>query len=135
MPKIIYIDMCADLFHAGHVNALKQCKEMGDILIVGIHSDKTIKSYKRDPIINMNDRIKVVESCKYVDMVISNAPLNITNEFINKYNIDIVCIPDNRTNEEKKMMFSINEDKLKTITYTLHISTTDIINRIKNSNT
>lgn len=127
--------MCADLFHAGHVNALKQCKEMGDILIVGIHSDKTIKSYKRNPIINMNDRIKVVESCKYVDMVISNAPLNITNEFINKYNIDIVCIPDNRTNEEKKMMFSINEDKLKTITYTLHISTTDIINRIKNSNT
>ena len=94
--------MCADLFHAGHINALKQCKEMGDILIVGIHSDKTIKSYKRNPIINMNDRIKVVESCKYVDMVISNAPLNITNEFINKYNIDIVCIPDNRTNEEKK---------------------------------
>lgn len=49
----IYTDMCADLFHYGHVNLLKNAKqlvgEMGN-LIVGIHSDKTIESYKRKPI-------------------------------------------------------------------------------------
>ena len=43
----IYTDMCADLFHWGHVNMLKRAKGLGDKLIVGIHSDEAIKSYKR----------------------------------------------------------------------------------------
>lgn len=60
----IYIDMVGDLFHYGHVNALKQCKDEGDYLIVGVHSDKTVESYKRTPILNMDERIGVIESCK-----------------------------------------------------------------------
>ena len=43
----VYLDMCADLFHWGHVNMLKNAKSMGDRLVVGIHSDETIRSYKR----------------------------------------------------------------------------------------
>ena len=48
--KIIYCDMVADLFHYGHVNFLKRCKQLGDYLIVGIHSDSDVESYKRKPI-------------------------------------------------------------------------------------
>ena len=45
----MFILICVqDLFHWGHVNMLKNAKAMGDRLVVGIHSDKTIKSYKRD---------------------------------------------------------------------------------------
>ena len=55
---------------------------MGDKLIVGIHSDETIKKYKREPIMKMKERIAVIESCKYVDVVIPDAPLTITEEYI-----------------------------------------------------
>ena len=45
LPVRVYTDMCADLFHTGHVNYLKQCKDIHpDIhLIVGLHNDKTIQ--------------------------------------------------------------------------------------------
>jgi len=81
----IYTDMCADLFHYGHVNLLKNAKQLvGDMgnLIVGIHSDKTIESYKRKPIMTMEERIAVVEACKFVDRVIPDAPLVITEDYI-----------------------------------------------------
>ena len=56
--------MTADLFHFGHVNFLKQASEIGDYLIVGIHSDETVQNYKRPPIITMKERIAVVASCR-----------------------------------------------------------------------
>lgn len=46
MIKRIYVDMTADLFHYGHVNFLKQASEIGDYLIVGVHSDQTVENYK-----------------------------------------------------------------------------------------
>ena len=84
--KIVYADMCADLFHVGHVRFLRQCKGGADKLIVGIHSDKDVESYKRKPILSFEERIKVVQACKYVDKVVKG-PLILTTEFINKYNI------------------------------------------------
>jgi cytidyltransferase-like protein len=94
--KNIYIDMVGDLFHYGHINALQVCKTYGDYLIVGIHNDKTVESYKRTPIMNMNERIRIIESCKYVDKIIGDAPLKVTLDYIKKHNIDFVCVPDNR---------------------------------------
>ena len=43
----VYVDMVADLFHYGHVNFLRQAKSHGDFLLVGVHSDETVESYKR----------------------------------------------------------------------------------------
>ena len=66
---IIYADMCADLFHFGHVNFIKQCKnyKKNAHLIIGILSDEDIKSYKRLPICTLKERVGVVKACKYVD--------------------------------------------------------------------
>ena len=64
----VYADMCADLFHAGHVNYLKQLKQNVAPkvwLVVGVHSDATVKSYKRTPICTMEERIAVLEACVY----------------------------------------------------------------------
>ena len=75
--------MVADLFHYGHVNFLKQCHKLGDYLIVGIHSDKDVETYKRKPILSFEERIKVVQACKYVDKVVKG-PLILTTEFLKK---------------------------------------------------
>jgi len=130
----VYIDMCGDLFHYGHVNLLKEAKSLGDFLIVGVHSDETIKSYKRTPVMIMNERIKVIESCKYVDKVIPNAPLVINEEYIKGYNIDILEHEHNILEHDKYIFMYDIPYKLgifRRLDYTNSISTTDIINRIK----
>ena len=130
----VYTDMTGDLFHYGHVNALKQCKEHGDILVVGVHSDDAVESYKRVPVMSMSERIKVIEACRYVDEVIENAPVVITEDYIKENKIDIVCITDTRPEEQNIYMYSvpINMGIIRKFKYTNTVSTTDIIKKIKN---
>ena len=90
----IYVDMVGDLFHFGHVNLLKKASELGDHLIVGVHSDKTVEDYKRLPIMTMEERISTISSCRYVDEVIPNAPLSIDLGWINKHKINLVVHGD-----------------------------------------
>ena len=130
----VYLDMCADLFHWGHVYMLKNAKAMGDRLVVGIHSDETIRSYKRDPIMNMNERIKVVEACKYVDQVVPDAPLVITEEYLKKHNIDLVNHGHSEEENEKyNFMYKVPYElgMFKRVDYTEGISTSEIIQRLK----
>ena len=132
----IYCDMCGDLFHYGHVDFLKQCKFYNDnpdnTLIVGVHNDQTIQTYKRTPIMNTNERMKVIDACRYVDKIIPDSPLKLTNEFIYKNNIDIIITVNNKTDEEIAMMYdSISNNIIKKVPYTESISTTNIIERIK----
>ena len=129
--KIAYTDMCADLFHYGHVCFLQRVKQFGDLLYVGIHNDETILSYKRKPIMKMKERIIVVEACKYVDKVIPDAPLYITEEFIKQYNIDKV-VTCHRNRENIKLMYEVpyRKQMLEQIYYTNGISTTKIIQRV-----
>lgn len=130
MPIVVYVDMVADLFHLGHVDFLRRAKEYGDILKVGIHNDKTVESYKRQPIMNMKERIYVVESCKYVDEVIPDAPLVISQDYLANHNIDIVIHATGLTEESKIMMYGQILDKLKIIDYTDGISTSIILERV-----
>jgi len=132
---ILYTDMVADLFHYGHVNYLKNIylqKKEGDLLYVGIHSDECTKSYKRTPIMTMEERIQVVEACKYVDKVIVDSPITTTKEYIDLHKIDLIFTPDNRTEDEIKLMLEIPYQMgiVRKVPYTNTISTTDIIKRI-----
>ena len=90
----VYVDMVADLFHYGHVNFLRQAKSHGDFLLVGVHSDETVESYKRSPILSMDERVASVAGCRYVDEVVPNAPLKITRDWIEKHNIDLIMHGD-----------------------------------------
>jgi cytidyltransferase-like protein len=132
---IVYTDMVADLFHSGHVNLLKNIKNKypNSTLLVGIHSDNDVFSYKRETIINMDNRIDVVSSCKYVDKVIPNAPLFICENFIKKYNIDKIIHAHHISEHIKyfKMYeIPINLNIFERFEYTEGISTTYIINKI-----
>ena len=127
--------MTADLFHFGHVNFLKQASEIGDYLIAGIHSDETVQNYKRSPILTMEERISVVASCRYVDEVIPNAPLIIDLKWIKKHNIHLVVHGDDFSEDLLQLCYKIPIEMgiFKKVPYTPGISTTDIMNRLKNT--
>ncbi len=70
--KIVTTNGSFDLFHAGHVELLQKAKEKGDILIVGVNSDKSVREYKKKPgrpIIPERFRAEVVAAIQYVDHV------------------------------------------------------------------
>ena len=127
--------MVADLFHIGHINLFKKARNIGNYLIVGIHSDSAVKSYKRVPIINENDRYEIVRQCRLVDQIITKAPLNITKDFIEKHNIDYVVHGDDKSPALLKQHQIARElGIMRYIGYTKGISTTKIINDIQNLN-
>lgn len=72
--KIVFCSGSFDLTHAGHVLFFEDCKKYGDILVVGIGSDKLIKTFKdgKRPILNNHLRLKMVDSLKPVDVVFLN---------------------------------------------------------------
>jgi len=127
----VYADMVSDLFHIGHINFLKQAKILGNYLIVGIHSDKSVASYKRPPIVNESQRYEIVRNCKLVNEVIQDAPLILTKEFIIKHKIDIVVHgSDENSAFEEQHRVPLELGIMRYVNYTTGISTTDIINKI-----
>lgn len=139
MMRRIYVDGIWDCFHMGHVLHFKDIKELDNInnnyLIVGIISDKDATDYKREPIYSETNRKILVESCKYVDEIIENAPLIITEQFMKQHRIDLVCHGFlNKSDANKQSDFfkvPINLNKFRIVDYHDGISTTDIINKIK----
>ena len=137
--KIIYVEMVADLLHYGHLNYLKNIyekliKNTTNKLYLGIHNDNEIQIYKRRPVLNMNERIKILSFVPFVDKIIPNAPVSVTQDYINLHKIDKICMPNNRTEEEIKLMYEIpyKNNMMVIFDYTTTISTSEIINRIQN---
>ncbi len=66
-----YVCGVFDLFHVGHLNLLRRCKEHCDYLIVGVNSDELSEVYKnRRPVIPEDQRMAVVAGIRYVDEVV-----------------------------------------------------------------
>jgi len=127
----VYVCITGDLFHYGHIEFLKKAREFGDQLVVGVCSDSDVQSYKRRPIMTLEERILVIESCKHVDQVVKNAPAITSNLFIQKHQIDIVVATKSYSPEVLNHYFNdpINLNILKLVDYTDGISTSQIIKR------
>lgn len=70
--KIVFTNGCFDILHAGHIKIFKEAKKQGDVLIVGINSDSSIKKIKgkERPIINQKQRLNIISAIRYVDHVV-----------------------------------------------------------------
>lgn len=70
-PVMVFTNGCFDLFHAGHVDLLRQARALGDRLVVGINSDESVRSLKGPsrPIHPLQDRCQILAACRYVDEV------------------------------------------------------------------
>ena len=70
--KIIFTNGCFDILHSGHIHLLKEAKALGDILIVGVNSDRSVSKLKghNRPINKINERLVLLESIEFIDFLI-----------------------------------------------------------------
>lgn len=68
-PKKVYVGLCADLLHHGHINIIKEGRKLGEVT-VGLLTDSAIASYKRVPLIPYKQRKMIVENIKGVSAVV-----------------------------------------------------------------
>ncbi len=70
--KKVFTNGCFDILHRGHFELLKYCKSLGDWVIVGLNSDSSVKRIKDSsrPYNKEEDRLFMLQGCKYVDEVI-----------------------------------------------------------------
>tara|TARA_Y100000768_G_scaffold36911_6_gene24158 strand:+ start:573 stop:1739 length:1167 start_codon:yes stop_codon:yes gene_type:complete len=127
---------CFDLIHLGHIDFLNKIKGKDDKLFVLVHSDRYISTYKRKPIINENDRLKMILNIKCVDEAFIDDNDYLSDETIKQYNINSVYHAVIGVSswkyyfneaEKKKIMNHIEYD-------TNNVSTTEIINKINTNN-
>ncbi len=80
--KIVFTNGCFDIIHKGHVAYLSEAKNLGDLLVIGLNSDASVKRLKgpERPINNELDRLYVMSQLKPVDFVeifTEDTPLNL----------------------------------------------------------
>ena len=69
--KIVFTNGCFDLLHGGHIEFLQKAKALGDLLIVGVNSDESVRSIKGNgrPFKNQKERTDILSALKYIDYI------------------------------------------------------------------
>ena len=133
---IVFTNGCFDILHAGHCKYLEEAKKLGDVLVVGLNTDSSIKRIKSKntnrPINNEINRTIVLSSLRAVDYVVlfdEDTPFNLISAIIpdilvkgSDYKIENIIGADIVVN---------NGGKVKTINFVEGLSTTNIIKKIK----
>ena len=70
--KVVLANGCFDILHVGHVRYLEGARKLGDVLVVAINSDRSVRALKGDdrPILNENERVALVSALRCVDHVV-----------------------------------------------------------------
>ncbi len=128
----VYADIVGDLFHAGHVNFLREARALGDQLVVGVLSDDDVASYKRVPLLSLQERVTMVAACRYVDEVVAGSPLQPDLDFIRAQRIDLVVHGDDFDPATLDFFYRVPMQMgiFRTVPYTRGISTTEIMRRL-----
>lgn len=79
--RIVLANGCFDLIHVGHIRYLQEAKKQGDILVVALNSDSSIKKLKGKgrPILKEQERVEIIGSFTFVDYIIVFEQLNVEN--------------------------------------------------------
>ena len=131
--KIVFTNGCFDILHIGHVKYLQKAKTLGDILIVGVNSNKSVSRLKgpNRPINDEYDRAYLLASLGAIDYVVifeEDTPY----ELIKKLKPDILV--KGKDYEGKTVVGSDIAKEVKLIDFINGKSTTNIIKRIKDKN-
>lgn len=139
MPKqlTIYTGATFDLPHAGHVNFLHACSQLGRV-VVSLNTDEFIKAYKgQPPVMTYEERATLVSAIRYVDQVIPNSGGADSTIAIETIQPDIIAIGSDWARKDYYAQMNFTQDWLDSrnisliyIPYTDGISTTDIKSRL-----
>ena len=138
--KKVYVGMCADLIHHGHLNIIKNAEKYGEVT-VGLLTDTAIASYKRMPALSYDQRKIVVENIKGVTKVIPQDTLDYLPN-LKELKPDFVVHGDDwKTGVQKqvreKIVTTIKEwgGKVIDVPYTKDVSSTKLHNYLKDIGT
>lgn len=69
--RIVFTNGCFDILHRGHVSYLSQSRGLGDLLVVGVNTDASVRRLKGEqrPIVDQDDRAEIVAALRVVDYV------------------------------------------------------------------
>ena len=80
--SIVFTNGCFDILHAGHIDYLEKAKALGDVLIVGVNSDASVKRIKGEkrPVVKQKYRLRLLEGVQSIDHIMlfdDNTPLSL----------------------------------------------------------
>jgi len=127
--KIVFTNGCFDIIHIGHIRSLKEAKKLGDVLIVGLNSDRSVSLMKpQRPIIPQDQRAEILASLAMVDYVClfdEETPY----ELIKLLQPDVLVKGGDWKKEE--IVGADIAKETHSIAYIQGISTTEILEKIK----
>ena len=127
--KIVFTNGCFDLIHIGHVRSLKEAKKLGDVLVVGLNSDRSVSLIKpQRPIIPQDQRAEILASLDMIDYV-SLFDEETPYELIKLIQPDVLVKSGDWKKEDVVGVDIAKETH--SIPYIRVISTTEIIEKIK----
>ena len=127
--KIVFTNGCFDLIHIGHVRSLKEAKKLGDVLVVGLNSDRSVSLIKpRRPIIPQEQRAEILASLDMIDYV-SLFDEETPYELIKLIQPDVLAKGGDWKKEE--IVGADIAKETRSIAYIQGISTTEILEKIK----
>jgi len=131
--KIVFTNGCFDLLHYGHIKYLQDAKKKGDVLVVGINSDSSVKRIKEDkrPVVNEKDRLRLVAALESVDYVVlfkEDTPLEII-KFI-KPDVLVKGADWNKNNIVGRDIVLSYDGRVSTIKFVKGYSTSNLIKKI-----
>lgn len=140
---VVYTGGTFDLFHAGHVKFLRQCKRIAGLdgrVVVSLNTDEFIEAYKgKAPVMSFDERKAILMACRYVDSVVENIGGVDSKPAILNVLPDFVVIGDDWAKKDYYAQMQFTQawlDELKIVLcyvpYTQGVSTTDLKKRIVN---
>ena len=133
---IVLTNGCFDLLHVGHIKLLSASKQLGDVLIVALDDDESVKQLKGSgrPIINENERLRIISALDSVDYVIVFSSHEL-NDVIETIRPTVLTKGSNYGTEAIRGREIVERygGRVEIIPLTENISSTRIINNIKTS--
>jgi D-beta-D-heptose 7-phosphate kinase/D-beta-D-heptose 1-phosphate adenosyltransferase len=70
--KVVFTNGCFDILHVGHIRYLRKARSLGDILVVGLNTDRSVKEIKGEkrPIVPQEERAEVLAALEFVEYVV-----------------------------------------------------------------
>uniref|UniRef100_A0A0N5ATI7 ethanolamine-phosphate cytidylyltransferase n=1 Tax=Syphacia muris TaxID=451379 RepID=A0A0N5ATI7_9BILA len=129
----VWCDGCFDMVHFGHANQLRQAKQLGNYLVVGVHTDAEIERHKGPPVFTEEERYRMVRGIKWVDEVVEGAPYITSVKTLDEYGCDF-CVHGNDITLTAEGIDTYGEVKrcgrYRECQRTAGVSTTDLVGRM-----